>query len=103
MNIDGVGGVSGPNGPEGLKGPQRPEGPDALEGLQGPASPGDIGGADRIEKVPELAQWLEKIHQLPSESSAPTGAIEGFDADAWRPEDEQRIQVIIDRILEEGI
>ncbi|PCJ15684.1 MAG: hypothetical protein COB10_00460 [Planctomycetota bacterium] len=103
MTMDGVGGVSGPNGPEGLRGPQRPDGLDGPAGLEGPASPGDIGGADQIEKVPELAQWLEKIHQLPIEVSAPTGAIAGFDPDASRPEDEQRIEQIIDRILEEGI
>ena len=103
MTTDGVGGVSGPNGPEGLRGPQRPDGPDGPAGLEGPASPGDIGGVDQIEKVPELAQWLEKIHQLPSEVSVPAGAIAGFDPDVSRVEDEQRIEQIIDRILEEGI
>lgn len=109
MAIDGVGGVSGPNGPDGLNGPQRPDGPrgpEGVEGRGGPEGPGgsyELGGADRIEKVPELAPLFEKIHALPPQEPPSTGEIAALNPDDWGPEDEQRIHQIIDRILEEGI
>ena len=106
MTIDGVGGVSGPDGPEGLRGPQRPDGPEGTDGPGGPeglGGPDELGGADRIDKVPELAPLLEKIHLLPGEGSSAAGPIQGLDPDSWGPEDDQRIEQIIDRILEEGI
>jgi hypothetical protein len=64
---------------------------------------GGAGEVDRIEKAPELAQWLEKIQQLPDGESPAAGSISGIDPDSWGPEDEQRIQQMIERILEEGI
>lgn len=106
MTIEGVGGVSGPTGPEGAKGPQRPEGlqgVDGTAGTEGASGTPDVGAPDRIEKVPELAPLFEKIHALPPQDPSATGEIAGLDPNAWGPEEEQRIQQVIDRILEEGI
>ena len=108
IGVDGIGGVGGADGPQRPAATPEPDGAGASDGLgkaDGLESPENLG--DVFEPVPgpvmDHARLLGQIHEMGPPGASTGGAVERISEHGLESADEEMIQQVIDRLLEEGL